>query len=103
MPKGVPLPGDRAAWDAANWPDRHANDKDAAGGMHHTLGTGAGQAAAGNHDHSINALSEKPTPGSNDILVIEDSGDVFAKKKIKISSLPSGGGGVDILAVQVFS
>jgi hypothetical protein len=41
----------------------------------------------------INALTEKVTPVDDDVLVIEDSADTFAKKKIKISSLPSGSGG----------
>lgn len=45
------------------------------------------------HDHSINALTEKTSPASNDILVIEDSADSFTKKKVKVTNLSSGGGG----------
>jgi hypothetical protein len=41
----------------------------------------------------INGLDEKITPVDDDILIIEDSADAFNKKKLKISSLPSGGGG----------
>jgi hypothetical protein len=32
-----PLVGDRAVLDAADYPARHANDSDTAGGLHHTL------------------------------------------------------------------
>ena len=51
--RGEPEPGDRAAWDAENYPDVHANDIDTAAGIHHTLGTGANQAASGEtmNDH----------------------------------------------------
>lgn len=53
-----PPQGDRAVWDAAAYAARHTNDADTATtSIHHTLGTGADQAAAGNHSHSI-------TPGS---------------------------------------
>lgn len=53
MPKGKPLAGDRAVWDADGYPTLHANDADAAAdALHHTLGTGANQAAAGNHSHA---------------------------------------------------
>jgi hypothetical protein len=45
--RGTPLPGDRAAWDTANYPAVHANDLDTASGIHHTLGTGENQAASG--------------------------------------------------------
>jgi hypothetical protein len=46
------LAGDRAALDAAAYPTLHTNDADTAAGIHHTLGTGANQAAAGDHTHS---------------------------------------------------
>lgn len=49
---GIPALGDRAAFDAEEYPEKHANDIDEAGGMHHTLGTGENQAAAGNHTHA---------------------------------------------------
>jgi len=40
----------------------------------------------------INAQDEKTDPVGDDIVLIEDSEDSFNKKKVKISSLPSGGG-----------
>ena len=60
--------------------------------------------AKSNHDpkaiHSnksaeINALTEKTTPVSADLLVIEDSAATNAKKKVQIGNLPGGGGGSD--------
>src|SRR5690606_40684611 len=33
------------------------------------------------------------TPADNDVLVIEDASDGFAKKKVTVASLPSGGSG----------
>ena len=46
--RGTPLPGDRSAWDAENYPALHANDIDgAATDIHHTLGDGEFQAASG--------------------------------------------------------
>ncbi len=41
----------------------------------------------------INGLTEKTTPAGNDEIVIEDSEASYAKKKVKISNLPSGTGG----------
>ena len=42
----------------------------------------------------ISALTLKPSPIGTDLLLIEDSaGSVFDKKKIAISTLPTGGGG----------
>lgn len=53
MPKGKPLAGDRSAYDAQAWPGLHANDTDTAvDALHHTLGGGPNQAAAGNHTHA---------------------------------------------------
>jgi len=49
MDRGIPDPGDRSAWDAKNYPLRHTNDINT--GIHHTLGTGSGQAAPGDHVH----------------------------------------------------
>lgn len=48
------------------------------------------------HDNvsgEISAITEKTTPVDDDILLIEDSEDSYAKKKVKFSNLPSGGGG----------
>lgn len=41
-----------AVLDATTYPDLHTNDTDTGGGIHHTLGTGATQAAAGDHTHA---------------------------------------------------
>ena len=41
----------------------------------------------------INSFDEKITPIGDDIIIIEDSNETYAKKKVKISNLPSGGGG----------
>jgi len=42
----------------------------------------------------IRSITEKTTPVSADILMIEDSADLSNKKKIRIGNLPSSGGGV---------
>lgn len=63
------------------------------------------------HDNvagEINAITEKTTLANDDVFIIEDSADSFAKKKVKVSNLPAGGGGgtVDmgqnVLHAQVF-
>ena len=41
----------------------------------------------------INALTEKASPVSADLIIIEDSEASNAKKKVQIGNLPSGGGG----------
>lgn len=46
------MPSPWALLDAAGNPTQHANDINTAGGIHHTLGTSATQAAAGNHTHT---------------------------------------------------
>jgi len=61
MGKGKPLPGDRAAWDAKNYPLVHTNDIDTLDGIHHTLGTDATQAAPGNHVHDERYYTESET------------------------------------------
>ena len=67
MPKGNPLPGDRAVFDAKAYPERHANDTDfAPTSLHHTLGTGANQGAPGNHIHIKNKLDGTSAPTIND-------------------------------------
>lgn len=48
-------------------------------------------------DGEINALTEKETPADADLIVIEDSEDGHAKKKVEIGNLPVGtGSGVDV-------
>lgn len=41
----------------------------------------------------IHALAEKTSPAAADELVIEDSADGYAKKRVQISNLPTGSGG----------
>lgn len=41
----------------------------------------------------INALTAKGSPVSGDLIVIEDSAASYAKKKVQIGDLPTGGGG----------
>lgn len=41
----------------------------------------------------INTLTEKTSPNSNDLLILEDSEATFGQKKVKIGNLPTGGGG----------
>jgi hypothetical protein len=48
------------------------------------------------HDNvagEIAALTEKATPVDTDLLIIEDSADANAKKKVQIGNLPGGAGG----------
>jgi len=109
MPKGIPLAGDRAAWDADGYPERHANDIDAADGIHHTIGTDEGQVAPGVHTHveaeitdldhtdanaihddvpgEIAAIDEKTTPDDADVTIIEDSGASYAKKRLSWANI----------------
>lgn len=48
-----PLAGDRSVFDAIGYAARHTNDADdSVTAIHHTLGTGADQAAAGDHAHA---------------------------------------------------
>ena len=47
----------------------------------------------------ISGLTEKTTPVSDDLIVIEDSAATNAKKKVKIGNLPTGGG-VDTTAIH---
>jgi len=44
--------------------------------------------------------SEKTTLHNNDLLLLEDSEDTYAKKKVKISNLPAGGAGSDTTAIH---
>jgi hypothetical protein len=41
----------------------------------------------------INSFSEKTTPASADLILIEDSAEGYAKKKVRIANLPVGSGG----------
>ena len=41
----------------------------------------------------INSFAEKTSPAAADMLLLEDSAASYAKKKVRIGNLPSGGGG----------
>ena len=65
-----------------------------------------GAAIHDNEANEISAITEKTTPSNDDLLLIEDSDASYVKKKLKISNLPSSGGGsgeTDVLMVQVFT
>ena len=68
------------------------------------FGSAATDAAAIHDDvaEEIHAITEKATPADDDELLIEDSADAWAKKRISLGNLP-GGGATDVLMVQVFS
>jgi hypothetical protein len=51
-----------------------------------------GSAIHDNEAGEIHAVSEKTTPVDDDELLIEDSEDNYAKKRVKIGNLPGGGG-----------
>lgn len=52
-----------------------------------------GSAIHDNVASEIHAITEKTTPVDADELVIEDSADSYAKKRVQIGNLPGGGGG----------
>lgn len=62
-----------------------------------------GAAIHDNEAGEIALITEKITPVSTDLLLIEDSAAANAKKKVQIGNLPGGGGATDVLMVQVFS
>ncbi len=82
------LSGDKTLllfYDGTNWSD-----------------TGAGGGSSSDddaiHDNvagEINAITQKVTPVSGDLLLIEDSEDTYNKKKVTWGSLPSGSGSGD--------
>lgn len=76
VPIGEPAQGDRSAWDAEVYPDRHANDIDDVNGIHHTIGTSAGQVAAGDHVHAEFDANLILTDDNGAILV-DDNGNVL--------------------------
>jgi hypothetical protein len=67
-----------------------------------TLITSEATAIHDNVAGEIAAVTEKTSPHADDLLLIEDSEDTNAKKSVKISNLPTGGGGSvgDMLDVQ---
>ena len=72
-----------------------------------TVNDGAdGTAIHDNVNSEISALTEKATPVSADLIIIEDSAASNAKKKVQIGNLPSGGGGggsTDLSPAEAFA
>lgn len=64
-----------------------------------------GSAIHDNEAGEIQAIAEKESPVAGDLLLIEDSEDSYAKKRVEMGNLPggSGGGGTDVLMAQVFT
>lgn len=67
---GEPSQGDRSAWNAEEYQARHANDIDTASGIHHTLGVGATQAAAGDHSHGESGFDP-------DTILVDGDGSIL--------------------------
>jgi hypothetical protein len=85
-PVGEPTQGERSVWDAEQFPSRHANDIDALLGIHHTLGTGSTQAAAGDHLHYLIDISDHDHSG--------DAGDGGTFDAANLTSASAGDGDV---------
>jgi hypothetical protein len=81
---GIPLLGDRSAYDADTYPDVHANDLDTSTGIHHTLGTTAAQAASGDHTHAYVPTSLTITAGDG----LTGGGDLTENRTISLG-IPS--------------
>lgn len=67
-------------------------------------GAPSGADADAIHDNAageIAAVTEKASPVSADLLLIEDSADSNAKKRVQIGNLPGGGGGLTEAQVRV--
>lgn len=70
--------------------------------LHHTLGTGAGQAAAGNHTHTAAAVGAEPdlgNPGTSGYVLSSTTGGV----RSWVAQSGGGGGGGDLLAANNLS
>jgi hypothetical protein len=76
-PTGEPTQGDRSAWDAEVYPSRHANDIDTVLGIHHTIGTGEGQVASGDHAHADSFDADNILTDDNGIVLVDDAGNVL--------------------------
>jgi len=59
-----------------------------------------GSAIHDNVSGEIAALTEKTTPVSADLLIIEDSEDSNAKKMVQVGNLPGGTGGTDLSDIK---
>lgn len=68
-------PSGWALKNAKDYPDLHANDIDTADGIHHTLGTGANQAAPGDHTHE--GLSEPTQKYRQFLYTVIDGNPTF--------------------------
>ena len=51
-----------------------------------------------NVDSEISAVTEKVSPVNADLVLIEDSADSNAKKRVQVGNLPGGGGGTTSFA-----
>lgn len=71
------LYGDRGAWNALDYSIRHTNDiDDSVTAIHHTLGTGANQAAPGNHVHDHDDLTDvTANQHHNQVHILGTGGD----------------------------
>ncbi len=95
MSEGTPLHGDRAAYNATDFQSEHANDIDDATGVHHTLGTGANQAAAGNHVHKdeyIFTMEGNVSVVDNPLRIYNASGGTrtISKVFLAVNTAPTG-------------
>jgi hypothetical protein len=66
-------------------------------------GSGGGTDPNAIHDNEaaeISAITEKANPVDDDLVIIEDSENSFAKKKVKVSNLPGGTSGTDTEAIH---
>lgn len=60
------------------------------------IGSGGSDSAAihDNQANEINAITEKASPVSADLVIVEDSENSYAKRKVQVGNLPGGGGGI---------
>lgn len=89
-------PADNADWDGSADPG-NANDAldQLASRTTDLEAGGAGLDTSAIHDNvasEISAITEKPSPVGNDLLIVEDSEDSNSKKRVKVSNLPFAGG-----------
>lgn len=71
-----------------------------------TLEPGAGSDTTAVHTGTaseIHGITEKTTPVSADVLLIEDSADSYNKKRLQVGNLPSGSGGGSTIHTSAYS
>lgn len=86
-----------ADWDGGADPGNADDALDQVAERVKDLEDGGGTDTNAIHDNvasEIHAITEKTTPVDDDEILIEDSADSYNKKRVKISNLPSGGGGI---------